>query len=286
MVATNSLNINTSGLVTFDNVAGAFTQYAISQHDVLLAGASNAVVSLSPSTAGLVLASNGVSADPSFQSIASLGGITSITTDVGGPVTPTAGSVSLLGGTSGLTTTGSTSTWTITGDLNVAHGGTGLATLSTYQLMAGGTTATGVMQQVGIGSSGQVLTSNGAGALPTFQTPSAGFTWVDISTNTQPLAPNVGYVTDNASLVTYTLPVTAAFGTIIEITGGVTGAATAPWTIAQNAGQSINFGTSSTTVGVTGSLSANFQYDSVRILCIVADTTFVVLDSSGSLNVV
>ena len=59
--------------------------------------------------------------------------------------------------------------------LTVANGGTGLATMSTYQLLTGGTTATGNLQQVAsTGTSGQILTSNGSGALPTFQTAPSG----------------------------------------------------------------------------------------------------------------
>lgn len=58
---------------------------------------------------------------------------------------------------------------TITGIATVPHGGTGLSTLTAFGLMAAGTTSTGNMQQIGVGTAGQVLVSNGAGALPTFQ---------------------------------------------------------------------------------------------------------------------
>jgi GDSL-like lipase/acylhydrolase family protein len=55
--------------------------------------------------------------------------------------------------------------------LAVANGGTGNTSLTAYALLAGGTTSTGAMQQVsGTGSSGQALLSNGASALPTWQT--------------------------------------------------------------------------------------------------------------------
>jgi hypothetical protein len=57
----------------------------------------------------------------------------------------------------------------------VATGGTGLTSLTPYALMAGGTTGTGDMQQVaGLGTSGQFLRSNGAAALPTWQTVALG----------------------------------------------------------------------------------------------------------------
>jgi hypothetical protein len=59
--------------------------------------------------------------------------------------------------------------------VGVASGGSGLATLATFALLAGGTTATGALQQVsGLGTSGQVLTSNGAAALPTWQAAAGG----------------------------------------------------------------------------------------------------------------
>lgn len=49
----------------------------------------------------------------------------------------------------------------------VAGGGTGNATFTAYEVICGGTTTTGALQQVsGVGSSGQVLQSQGAGALP------------------------------------------------------------------------------------------------------------------------
>jgi hypothetical protein len=63
----------------------------------------------------------------------------------------------------------------VTGTLPVTNGGTGVATLTTaYGVLAAGTTATGALQNIGTGTAAQVLTSNGAGALPTFQTPAGG----------------------------------------------------------------------------------------------------------------
>lgn len=67
-----------------------------------------------------------------------------------------------------------TVTPTIPGTLSVARGGTGVATLTAYAPIFGGTTSTGAVQSGTVGTSGQVLTSNGAGALPTFQTASGG----------------------------------------------------------------------------------------------------------------
>jgi hypothetical protein len=58
-----------------------------------------------------------------------------------------------------------------TGTLAVDQGGTGNATATAYAVQCGGTTTTAAHQSVAsVGTSGQVLMSNGAGALPTFQT--------------------------------------------------------------------------------------------------------------------
>ena len=54
--------------------------------------------------------------------------------------------------------------------LPVSSGGTGRATATAYAVICGGTTATGPFQSVAsVGTTGQVLTSNGVGALPTMQ---------------------------------------------------------------------------------------------------------------------
>jgi hypothetical protein len=60
-------------------------------------------------------------------------------------------------------------------DVVVADGGTGASSFTAYAVVCGGTTPTGAFQSVAsLGSAGDVLTSNGAGALPTFQAPAGG----------------------------------------------------------------------------------------------------------------
>lgn len=69
--------------------------------------------------------------------------------------------------------------------INVNSGGTGISTVSAYSLLCGGTTNTGAFQGVSTqGTSGQVLTSNGTNALPTWQSASSSSS-----------IPNSGYVT-------------------------------------------------------------------------------------------
>ncbi len=57
---------------------------------------------------------------------------------------------------------------------SVSSGATGKTSFTNYAPVFGGTTDTGALQSGTVGTSGQILTSNGPGALPTFQTPASG----------------------------------------------------------------------------------------------------------------
>jgi len=79
------------------------------------------------------------------------------------------------GGTGSTSTTYCSLTTNVTGTLPVANGGTGATTQTAYSVLCGGTTSTGAYQSVvSVGTAGQVLTSNGAGALPTFTSAASG----------------------------------------------------------------------------------------------------------------
>lgn len=70
----NAINVTAAGLVKFDGSA-TFASTAITQHDVLVGGASNSVTSVAPSaTSGVPLVSGGASADPSFTTAVVAGG--------------------------------------------------------------------------------------------------------------------------------------------------------------------------------------------------------------------
>jgi hypothetical protein len=165
----------------------------------------------------------------------------------------------------------------------VADGGQGNASLTAFAVLCGGTTSTAAVQAVAsVGTTGQVLTSNGAGALPTFQAGGGGgggLTWNNQASGTATLAVSNAYWTNNgASLVTYTLPSTAAQFSIIQVLGNSSGG----WKIAQLSGQSIVAGNLTTTVGTGGSVQSTTPTDGVTLLCIVANTTFQVYAGSGN----
>lgn len=96
----------------------------------------------------------------------------------------------------------------------------------------------------------------------------AGISWNTITGASATLASNNGYIINHASAVTLTLPGTFNVGDIIMISGYGAGL----WSIAQNAGQKIIIGNALTTIGVTGSLSATNQYDSIELIGHVANT--------------
>lgn len=97
----------------------------------------------------------------------------------------------------------------------------------------------------------------------------SGFPWTTVTTATQTLATNHGYVTDHTN-VTYTLPATANLGDTILIVGqlGIT-------TIAQNAGQQILMSSGSSTVGVSGSVAGTNVGDCITLICITAGASTV-----------
>ena len=169
----------------------------------------------------------------------------------------------------------------------VPDGGTGVASTTAYAVVCGGTGSTSALQSIaGVGTSGQVLTSNGAGALPTFQAAGGGgggLTWNNQASSSATLAVNNAYWTNNgASLVTYTLPTTAAQFSIIQIQGSSSGG----WKIVYTTSQQIIAGNLSTTVS-TGNLQATTgtsgDYTAgVTLLCTTANNIWQVIAGNGN----
>lgn len=84
------------------------------------------------------------------------------------------------------------------GTATVPGGGTGNTTFTAYSVICAGTTATGAFQNVsGVGTSGQALTSNGAGLLPTWQntTDTSSIHQITLDAATSPITPSANNVT-------------------------------------------------------------------------------------------
>ena len=164
--------------------------------------------------------------------------------------------------------------------ISPTYGGTGVNNGSSTFTIGGNASFIGEFTFAG------TLTGNTAVTFPTsgtLATVGQVVTWSDVASSTQAMAVNKGYITDNgATLVTYTLPVTAAQGSVIEVSGKSSGL----WTISQNAGQQIIFGDELTTLGAGGSIAATNLGDCVRLLCVTANSTFIVLSGVGNITVV
>lgn len=98
----------------------------------------------------------------------------------------------------------------------------------------------------------------------------SGMAWTDVTTSTQTIAVDNGYITDRGAGVTYTLPSTASLGDTIKIDGklGLT-------TITPNANQQILMGSVSGTVGVTGTAVATNVGDCIQLRCITSGVSTV-----------
>lgn len=165
-----------------------------------------------------------------------------------------------------------TSLNTATVPINVTEGGTGVATMTTaYAPVVAGTTPTGALQvaSTGLSTSGFVLTSNGASAVPSFQAAAAaGIAWANISGTTQAAAVNTGYVVGNAAQTTITLPSTVALGSVIIIQGKGAGG----FIVTANSGQTIQVGQSAT--ATAGTVTSAAAFDAIQVVCITANTTW------------
>lgn len=221
------------------------------------------------------------------------------------------------------TTSGNAATavWSLAGatsfPVSVVHGGTGLSSTTINQILYSSaantiaglatvnnasltTNASGVPTWLAL-TDGQVIIGSSTGAPAaaqlvagtgisivnaansiTINGTGSGFSWTEVTGTSQAMVADNGYIANNAGLVTLTLPATCGLGQSLSVVGLGAGG----WSIAQNAGQTIHFNSNDTTTGAGGSLSSTNRYNSIELMCVVANTDFVVVDSSGSFTIV
>lgn len=304
-VATSIGNTTGVSTLTLSYGSGGLIISPFASYGALVTNTSGLITDAA-STAGYVLTGNSGAA-PTFQAVTAIGVVTSINGN-SGTATPSSGVVT-ISGSGVISTSGSSATLTVTSSAaNVIHSGSGDATASSNAFTVTGTgpistsatgstvtiattaansfatgsgTATASSNSITI-AGGTGITTSGSGSTVTITASGGGggITWVDQTSGSVNLAASHGYVIDNgASLVTLTLPSTAALGDTYQITGFSSGG----WSIAEQSGQSIHFGNVTTTT-TTGTLASTNQYDQVTITCVVANTTFVVTTSLGNLS--
>jgi hypothetical protein len=326
MAGGHNITTAASGSTVTFNVSGT------TNHAVQVGNATNSLTSIATGSSGQLLQSAGASADPAwttstypstnaqgdliygsasnvFSTLAKNTTATRYLANTGTSNNPQWDQVNLTNG--------------VTGVLPIANGGTNASSFATtdgtvyYDGTRLVTTATG--------TSGQVLTSNGAGVAPTYQA---------VPSTTLTFDADSGSATPSSNIITFSgagTVSTSASGSTVTITGSasvfpwtvVTGAsasmavnngyiannggtcvltlpATAAvgsiirvtginnntgWKIAQNSGQIIHFGDSDTTTGATGFLASSLTRDSVELVCVITNTDWNVLSVQGNVQV-
>lgn len=127
---------------------------------------------------------------------------------------------------------------------------------------------------------GTGTTITGSGSNITFNASGGGLSWSVVTSATQAMTINRGYIANRGGGVAFALPTTAAVGDQVRVTTINAGG----WSITQAAGQQIQIGDSTTTLGAGGSLASTKIGDSVLLVCTVANTTFLVLSATGNIT--
>jgi hypothetical protein len=148
MAYQNSSGINVTGILTLDS-SGVPTGSTVTEHGVVVAGASNALSTVAPGTSGNVFTSNGTS----WESAANDGGIVTLNGDTGSATGSTVTLTSGASANSGYTVNFSAASSTVT--LNVTDPTSRNTFLGT---LSGNATATG-QDNVSIGGSNGTLSS-------------------------------------------------------------------------------------------------------------------------------
>ncbi len=94
-----------------------------------------------------------------------------------------------------------------------------------------------------------------------------------VSAITQTVELNSRYIPTNVALTTFQLPVTAPVGARVTIAGQGAGG----WVILTAAGQTIQLAAVPATAAV--SVASSSRYDSIEIICVVENTTWVTLST-------
>jgi len=155
----------------------------------------------------------------------------------------------------------------LTNALLPASGGLGTGTApSAGQIPIGN--SGGTYTPAAINSGAGILVANGSGSI-TISATGGGIGWTPAASTPVTAAINTGYIVTDASQVTFTLPVTAAVGSVVRIAGNGAGG----WILAPGSGQTIKVLAASASTSIT---SAE-QYDCIEVVCTVANTTWVAI---------
>ena len=182
--------------------------------------------------------------------------------------------VATAAGTTGQVLIGATSADPAFGALGVNSG------LTAHGVLVG--EGSGAIVATAVGSAGQYLVSGGAGVDPSFQTATPQLVVTPVAGATQAMTSNHIYIANDSSLTTFTLPTTSAVGDIIQITGSALN--TNGWAITYTTGQIIWGPAGSSTITTGNAASSTLPAQSMIIMCVVANTTWVITDFNASIT--
>lgn len=116
----------------------------------------------------------------------------------------------------------------------------------------------------------------------TVATTSQIITNVNVSSDSTQMEVNKSYTINNANLATLTLPAVSAVGDVVMVTGNSANG----WIIAQNAGNTLRVGSTSSTPGIGGSVASSNRFDYVAFRCVTTNAVWVCNGVVGSLTVI
>lgn len=279
----NTLAINEMLYASSANVAAAI---AAAQGGVLISSAANVPSWLAnPAATGRWLSS--VSADASVWSTATLPvTATGVGTILRADGTNWVASVPTYANTYAVSTLLYASSADVVTGLATANGAvlatnaTGvpsLVALTDGQIIVGATAGAALAATISAGTG--ISVTNAANSITVALSGGGGLSWSNAGAGPIAAAINRGYVSDDAGATTFNLPAVFAIGDTIEIVGLGAGG----WVLAPSAGDNIRYGSSNAATSLT---SVN-QYDTIKVVGLVANTQWTVVHSvSAGLTVV
>lgn len=150
------------------------------------------------------------------------------------------------------------------------------STMTNGQVIIGSTGATPTAATITAGTN--ISVTNGAGTITIAGTGPASFSWVAAPSTPVTGAVNTGYYITDASAVTINVPATFAAGAILAVAGNGAGG----FVVQMNTGQTAHLGNVATSSG--GTLTSTNQYDCLELICVVANTIFVVRNWVGNIT--